>query len=78
MFHWKLKQLIAECKKKKIPVTYRIINEETKISVSTLTSIAKDKTQRVDRRIVAKLLNFFSKKLDRKVEFGELLEWRNR
>jgi hypothetical protein len=78
MFHWKLKQLIAECKKNKIPITYRIISAETKISLSSLTSIAKDKTQRVDRRIVAKLLNFFSKKLDRKVEFGELLEWRNR
>jgi len=78
MYHWKLNTLIAECKNARIKTDYRTIRSATGVSTGTLTGMAKQKTQRVDAIVIHKLLDYFSATLKRKVEYDELVEWRDK
>lgn len=75
MFQWKFNSLLAECKNKKINVTYRTLATDTKISTRALVGMSKNEWQRADAVTIHKLLEYFSGKLGRQVEFHELLEW---
>lgn len=75
MFQWKFNSLLAECKNKQINVTYRTLAADTKISTRALVGMAKNTWQRADAVTIHKLLDYFSHKLGRQVQFSELLEW---
>lgn len=75
MFRWKLNTLMGECRDKGIHVTYRSIFAETGVSTRALVGMSKNKMQNANEKTIYHLLAYFSGKLDRAVQFDELLEW---
>lgn len=77
MIMWKLNTLVGRCKDRGIEgLEYREIYKETGVSTSTLTSIMNNKTTRIDRDTVNRLLVFFSDKLGEELTTNDLLEWK--
>lgn len=74
---WKLNSLVGRCRDKGIDgLGYREIYQATGVATSTLTSIMNNKTTRIDKDTVDKLLTFFSQKLGEDLTISDLLEWK--
>lgn len=73
---WNLRVLRSKCEQHLgHPLPYRQIEEETRISKSTLTGIINNKTERVDFKTVDTLLGYFSKKMGRQLELTDILQY---
>jgi transcriptional regulator with XRE-family HTH domain len=74
--NWHLKELIGRYESESgSPLTYREISEETGISTNTITLIARNKSRRADLDTINTLLEYFSRKLDTKLQTGDLLRF---
>lgn len=77
MIMWRLNTLVGRCQDRGIEgLTYREIYEATGVSTSTLTSIMKNRAERIDTSTVSRLLAFFSEKLGEELTVNDLLEWK--
>ena len=76
MMRWRLRELMGDYQAKTGErMTYDDITSATGLSPNTLSLLSTGKAQRADVETIEKLLTFFSQKLGRQLQTGDLLRW---
>lgn len=75
MMMWKLNALLGQCKDAGEAISYRDLSTATGISTSTIYQIAQNQSTRADLKTVEAMLSFFSEKLGRVLQTGDLLHY---
>ena len=76
MMRWRLRELMGQYQSETGErITYEEITGATGLSPNTLSKLSTNKAGRTDLETLEKLLGFFSKKLGRQLNTGDLLTW---